>query len=411
MAWMAETFARRADPKVLWPEARSVVMLAMNYGPAVDPLEALRRRELRRDLGLRAPSRLSRRDQGSAEDARAAGSSRTRAREAREVKVFVDTAPVMEKPLAAAAGLGWQGKHTNLVSRAIRLLAVSRRDLHRSGASARRGRERPLRRLPRLPRRLPDARLLGALSARRAPLRLLSHDRAQGADRAGVARARSAIASTAATIAWRSARGTSSRARGARPSSQRARISPPRRSPNSPRSTTPGFRAPLRRRADQANRPCAVPAQRDDRDRQFRRSRADRGRRGLSLRRSRRWCAQWRSGRSPDFARARSFLPWLTPTPRRNAMRPSCGSGGRPRRPAEALEPRAERAIRIVTRGTASVRSGASRRFSASVRARDSCLSFSISSLSWSFLRFSSWSFKSSADGCASSEAIAISID
>ena len=62
-----------------------------------------------------------------------------------DVKVFVDTAAVMEKPLAAAAGLGWQGKHTNLVSRELRLVAVPRRDLHHARAAARRARDRPLR--------------------------------------------------------------------------------------------------------------------------------------------------------------------------------------------------------------------------------------------------------------------------
>jgi len=116
MEWMAETFARRADPNVLWPEARSVVMLAMNYGPAVDPLEALRDRSRaaisvyarRRDYHEVIKGRLKTLGSWLVASARP---------EKAEVKVFVDAAPVMEKPLAAAAGLGWQGKHTNLVSR------------------------------------------------------------------------------------------------------------------------------------------------------------------------------------------------------------------------------------------------------------------------------------------------------
>jgi epoxyqueuosine reductase len=115
MAWMLETFARRADPKTLWPRVRSVVMLAMNYGPADDPLEATRR------SGAGAISVYARhRDYHEVIKGRLktlAGWLVAAAGEGAEVKVFVDTAPVMEKPLAAAAGIGWQGKHTNLVSR------------------------------------------------------------------------------------------------------------------------------------------------------------------------------------------------------------------------------------------------------------------------------------------------------
>ena len=116
MGWMAETFARRADPKVLWPEARSVVMLAMNYGPTVDPREALG------DRSCAAISVYARhRDYHEVIKGRlktlAAWLIAAARPEKAAVKVFVDTAPVMEKPLAAAAGLGWQGKHTNLVSR------------------------------------------------------------------------------------------------------------------------------------------------------------------------------------------------------------------------------------------------------------------------------------------------------
>jgi epoxyqueuosine reductase len=116
MAWMAETFARRADPRTLWPDVRSVVMLAMNYGPADDPLDATRRR------GAAAISVYARhRDYHEVIKGRlktlASWLVATAGRDDADVKVFVDTAPVMEKPLAAAAGIGWQGKHTNLVSR------------------------------------------------------------------------------------------------------------------------------------------------------------------------------------------------------------------------------------------------------------------------------------------------------
>jgi epoxyqueuosine reductase len=116
MAWMVETFARRVDPKVLWPEARSVVMLAFNYGPAVDPLAALQRRD-RGAISVYARNRdYHEVVKGKLKTLAAWLVAAARPLSA-EVKVFVDTAPVMEKPLAAAAGVGWQGKHTNLVSR------------------------------------------------------------------------------------------------------------------------------------------------------------------------------------------------------------------------------------------------------------------------------------------------------
>ncbi|MBO6666513.1 tRNA epoxyqueuosine(34) reductase QueG [Parvibaculum sp.] len=115
MGWMAETAARRADPQTLWPDAKSVIMLAMNYGPEGDPLEALERRDRaaisvyaqNRDYHDLVKKRLKQVARWLAETSSA------------EVKVFVDTAPVMEKPFAEAAGLGWQGKHTNLVSRKL----------------------------------------------------------------------------------------------------------------------------------------------------------------------------------------------------------------------------------------------------------------------------------------------------
>jgi epoxyqueuosine reductase len=114
MIWMAETAARRATPAGLWPEVRSVISLGMSYAPAGDPL-ALAGRP---DLG-----RISVYAQGADyhEVVKKALKALARwlvAEAGCELKVFVDTAPVMEKPLAEAAGIGWQGKHTNLVSRA-----------------------------------------------------------------------------------------------------------------------------------------------------------------------------------------------------------------------------------------------------------------------------------------------------
>ena len=118
MGWLADTAARRSDPNTLWPDARSVILVAANYGPDEDPLTDLQRS---RTLGRGAISVYARnRDYHDLMKKRL----RVLARWIHEtfgaqVKLFVDTAPVMEKPLAMQAGLGWQGKHTNLVSRAF----------------------------------------------------------------------------------------------------------------------------------------------------------------------------------------------------------------------------------------------------------------------------------------------------
>jgi epoxyqueuosine reductase len=113
MDWMARHADRRAAPQALWPEVRTVVMLGINYGPAGDPL-AILKEPARGGISVYAQGddyhdvikpRLKHLGRWLIE--RAGG----------DIKVFVDTAPVMEKPLAQAAGLGWQGKHTNLVSR------------------------------------------------------------------------------------------------------------------------------------------------------------------------------------------------------------------------------------------------------------------------------------------------------
>ena len=115
MAWMAETAARRGDPRVLWPEGRSLVMLGVNYGPDENPLDGLSDRT----AGLISVYARGD-DYHEVIKARLKAVGRWLAEETGyELKVFVDTAPLMEKPLAAAAGLGWQGKHTNLVSRSF----------------------------------------------------------------------------------------------------------------------------------------------------------------------------------------------------------------------------------------------------------------------------------------------------
>jgi epoxyqueuosine reductase len=113
MEWMATTAERRGHPLALWPEARSVIMLGMSYAPEEDPLAVLAE-PARGAISCYAQSK-DYHDVVKAGLKRVAGSLAQAS--GAEVKVFVDTAPLMEKPLAEAAGLGWQGKHTNLVSR------------------------------------------------------------------------------------------------------------------------------------------------------------------------------------------------------------------------------------------------------------------------------------------------------
>jgi epoxyqueuosine reductase len=114
MDWMAETEERRGDPRALWPEVRSIVMLGMSYAPSGDPLATLLRRD-RATISVYARSR-DYHDVIKGKLKQVAGVLAAAA-EPIGAKVFVDTAPVMEKPLAAASGLGWQGKHTVVVSR------------------------------------------------------------------------------------------------------------------------------------------------------------------------------------------------------------------------------------------------------------------------------------------------------
>ena len=115
MDWMATTLDRRKDPRALWPEARTAIVCAMNYGPPPDvkPLSRIRQRDrgiisvyaLGRDYHDVVKGRLKHLAQWFVAQTRAA------------VKVFVDTAPLMEKPLAEQAGIGWAGKHTCILSR------------------------------------------------------------------------------------------------------------------------------------------------------------------------------------------------------------------------------------------------------------------------------------------------------
>ena len=115
MDWLAASPERRTDPRVLWPGVRSVIMLGVNYGPDENPLQILEKRT-RGAISVYAQGDdyhdlIKKRLKALARWLVAASGD--------GVKVFVDTAAVMEKPLAQAAGLGWQGKHTNLVSREL----------------------------------------------------------------------------------------------------------------------------------------------------------------------------------------------------------------------------------------------------------------------------------------------------
>ena len=113
MDWLAREPERRRHPKGLWDEARSVIVLGVNYGPQTDPLDGL----AHKDKGVVASYALGK-DYHDVVKKRLKALGRWLAEvSGMPLKVFVDTAPVMEKPLAQAAGLGWQGKHTNLVSR------------------------------------------------------------------------------------------------------------------------------------------------------------------------------------------------------------------------------------------------------------------------------------------------------
>ncbi len=115
MEWMQTHADRRADPRMLWPEVRSIIMLGYSYAPVENPIatnvagnqaviSAYARGRDYHDLVKKGLKRIA----------------RTLAEKSKsEVKVFVDTAPLMEKPLAQSAGIGWQGKHTNLVSRHV----------------------------------------------------------------------------------------------------------------------------------------------------------------------------------------------------------------------------------------------------------------------------------------------------
>ena len=182
MGWLADKAERRGDPQALWPEARTrrrarpELRAAGRSRSPIDPDPSAG------DISVYARNR----DYHDTIKKRLKALARWIGERfgCGELKVFVDTAPVMEKPLAAGGGHRLAGQaHQSGLAR-VRLLAVPGRDLHRrSSLAPDAAEERSLRRLPALPRCLPDRGLSRALPARCAALHLLSHHRAQGADR------------------------------------------------------------------------------------------------------------------------------------------------------------------------------------------------------------------------------------
>ena len=178
MGWLAARTEQRAQPGILWPEARTVIALALSYAPDGDPLAP---------LGLPDRGTISAyargRDyhdlmKGRLKHLAAFVASRFDA----GVKVFVDTAPVMEKPLGEAAGLGWVGQaHQPRFPRAW-VVVVPGRGLHDAGTAARSAARQPLRHLRPVSGRVSDRRVPGSVPVGRHAVRFLSDDRAQGTD-------------------------------------------------------------------------------------------------------------------------------------------------------------------------------------------------------------------------------------
>ena len=115
MTWMSDHLERRKDPRTLWPDVRSVIAVAMNYGPQVNPLDDLRSIN-KANISVYARNK----DYHNVIKKRLKKLGRWLGKEFDcDLKVFVDTAPILEKPLGQAAGIGWQGKHSNLVNQSF----------------------------------------------------------------------------------------------------------------------------------------------------------------------------------------------------------------------------------------------------------------------------------------------------
>ena len=115
MDWLADTAQRRRSPDAMWPDARSAIVLAMSYAPGIDPMSRLEQR----GTGVISVYALNRDYHDVIKGKLKELAGWLAAETGEDVKVFVDTAPLMEKPLGQQAGLGWQGKHTNLLSREL----------------------------------------------------------------------------------------------------------------------------------------------------------------------------------------------------------------------------------------------------------------------------------------------------
>ena len=189
MAYMARHGTARSRPAELVPGTLRVISARMNYWPdgAPTPAEILRRPRARLRLALRARPRLS---QGAARAARAARRPHRRRRRATSAIACSPTARRCSKSRSRPRpASGWRGKHTLLLTREVGLVLLPRRDLHRPAAAGDARRDRALRHVQRLHRRVPDRRHRRALRARRAPLHLVSHDRAPRLDSRGAAAA------------------------------------------------------------------------------------------------------------------------------------------------------------------------------------------------------------------------------
>ena len=177
MGWMAERSHWRGDPAALWPEAQSVIMLAESYTPDHDPTEVLERPD-RAAISVYAQNK----DYHDLVKKRLKRLARWLIAEAGgEVKVFVDTAPVPEKALGHAAGLGWQGKHTNLVSRDWGNWAFIGSVFTHFGLACGHGRDGSLWLVSGVSGRLPDGCFSGAVSVGRTALHFLPDHRTQRA--------------------------------------------------------------------------------------------------------------------------------------------------------------------------------------------------------------------------------------